>query len=256
LGRRQSIERTTARRCPSARKRPEAGYLPTLASGRPRGVRREDTMTLPGRAPREVYRVYTEAEFFATAVADAELFEPVGGASISAERRRRRLAGVAALAGAMGTVGGVVAVTIARAPRHAGGTGGGAGRAARVYVARRTPLNASSQAWSGGAAPVVAVAQPATGARGMPGPRTSQSRAGDHGRARGGAQGGRRRWHAEGARPHIVLAADAAPVRASGVATGATSVGASAPPVLVANRTVSRTDVSPRPQHVEFGFER
>jgi hypothetical protein len=64
LGRRRSVAGATSRRCPSARMRPGAGYLPTLALGRPRGspvgVPR---MTLLRTSPGLVYRVYSEEEF-------------------------------------------------------------------------------------------------------------------------------------------------------------------------------------------------
>lgn len=53
-GRRPSVESTTARRCPSARRRPGAGFLPAwrpVARVRP--------------IPRERFRVYAEDEFFA-----------------------------------------------------------------------------------------------------------------------------------------------------------------------------------------------
>ncbi len=49
---------------PIRRKRPEAGYLPTLASGRLcASADDDDRMTLLRRRPREVYRVYYEDEY-------------------------------------------------------------------------------------------------------------------------------------------------------------------------------------------------
>src|SRR5580704_6574500 len=69
------------------------------------------------RAPREVYRVYSEDEFFDGAT-NEELFEPVAPAG-TGERRLRRLAGAAMLVGAVGTVGGVIAINISRPARNA-----------------------------------------------------------------------------------------------------------------------------------------
>jgi hypothetical protein len=66
LGRRRSVAETIARRFPSARERPGAGYLPILAPGRLRASpqpRVHTDMTLWRRAPREVYRVYGEDEY-------------------------------------------------------------------------------------------------------------------------------------------------------------------------------------------------
>lgn len=55
-GRRPSVEPTTARRCPSARRRPGAGYLPAWLPAA-RVMRR--------CRPKERFRVYSEDEFFA-----------------------------------------------------------------------------------------------------------------------------------------------------------------------------------------------
>ncbi len=64
-------------------------------------------MRLLGRAPREVYRVYSEEEFFAYVDGD-ERSEPAGAAG---ERRMQRVAGVTVLLAAAGAVGGVIAIT-------------------------------------------------------------------------------------------------------------------------------------------------
>jgi hypothetical protein len=63
-------------------------------------------MMLLRRAPREVYRVYGEEEFFATA-ADARS-EPTDGAG---EHRLQRVAGATVLLAAAGAVGGLIAIT-------------------------------------------------------------------------------------------------------------------------------------------------
>lgn len=57
MGRRRSVERTSARRGPPARKRPGSGDLPVPGSGRPRSPRCGGAMKLPARPVREVYRV-------------------------------------------------------------------------------------------------------------------------------------------------------------------------------------------------------
>jgi hypothetical protein len=81
-------------------------------------------MTLLRRAPREVYRVYSEAEFFDGA-AGVEVFAPAT-ATGAGERRLRRLAGAAMLAGAVGTMGGAVVLTGSRPTRGSGRRAGNA----------------------------------------------------------------------------------------------------------------------------------
>ena len=68
-------------------------------------------MTLLRRAPREVYRVYTEDEFLADASCE-ELFPTSGRAAGS--RRLSRLAGTTLLLAAAGAVGGLVVLTSAQ----------------------------------------------------------------------------------------------------------------------------------------------
>lgn len=79
-------------------------------------------MTLLRRAHREVYRVYSEEEFFASVDRD-ERAEPARAAG---ERRMHRVAGVTVLLAATGAVGGLVAVTslsTATGARRRAGTG-------------------------------------------------------------------------------------------------------------------------------------
>jgi hypothetical protein len=107
MGRRRSIERTTARRCPSVRMRPGLGELPAPGSGRQRARLGGGAMTLLRRTPREVYRLFDEDEFFAGAdrVERRErAITPPGG------RRLRRIAGTTTLLAAMGATGGVIAL--------------------------------------------------------------------------------------------------------------------------------------------------
>jgi len=96
-GRGQSVERTTARRRPSARQRPEPGGSPCPASGRPRAGSGMLLMALLRRAPREVYRVFSESDFLAGGGED-EQWQPVA-TDAGAPRRRRRIAVAAMLAG-------------------------------------------------------------------------------------------------------------------------------------------------------------
>jgi hypothetical protein len=108
MGRRRSIERTTARRCPSVRKRPGLGELPAPGSGRPRAWLGGGAVTLLRRAPREVYRLYDEEAFVAGADQEERresTATPPGG------RRLRRIAGTTTLLAAMGATGGVIALS-------------------------------------------------------------------------------------------------------------------------------------------------
>jgi hypothetical protein len=63
-------------------------------------------MTLLRRAPREVYRVYSEEEFFAIADRD-ERFDSSGA---TGERRLHRVAGATVLLAVTGAVGGLIAI--------------------------------------------------------------------------------------------------------------------------------------------------
>jgi len=106
MGRRRSIERTTARRCPSVRKRPGLGELPAPGFGRPRARLGGGAVTSLRRAPREVYRLYDEEAFFAGADQEERrksATTPPGG------RRLRRIAGTTTLLAAMGATGGLIA---------------------------------------------------------------------------------------------------------------------------------------------------
>lgn len=71
-------------------------------------------MTLLRRAPREVYRVYDEDEFFARADHDERLLE--SGASGIGERRLRRVAGATMLLAVSGAVLGLVVIAGLPAP--------------------------------------------------------------------------------------------------------------------------------------------
>jgi hypothetical protein len=98
-------------------------------------------MTLLRRAPREVYRVYAEDEFFASQVADETFAVPSRGA----DRRLLRLAGGAMLLAAVGAVGGLVAITsLSSAPRV--GRRRGSGLLAAAGLRGSSPL-AGARVW-------------------------------------------------------------------------------------------------------------
>jgi hypothetical protein len=65
-------------------------------------------MTLLRRAPREVYRVYGEAEFLADPLCDERMRKPDAAAGA---RRLNRIAGATVLVAAAGAVGGLIAWT-------------------------------------------------------------------------------------------------------------------------------------------------
>lgn len=110
-------------------------------------------MTLLRRAPREVYRVYDEQEFFAEDARKDHFQAPVPDTGV---RWMHRVAGATVLLAVIGTVGGVI--FIAGAPSaKGGGRWGGAGlavatrslspvraRALRVSVGRGRPSHESS----------------------------------------------------------------------------------------------------------------
>jgi hypothetical protein len=94
-------------------------------------------MTLLRRAPREVYRVYDEEEFFARADRD-ERMEPTGA---TGERRLQRVAGVTVLLAAAGAVGGLIAITSLSAA-----TGARRRVGARLLATTGSPVSARAAA--------------------------------------------------------------------------------------------------------------
>lgn len=151
MGRHRSVAGTTSRRCPSVRMRPGAGYLPTLALGRPRGRTTEPLCVHLGVAPagppegaspvmllrpspRPPYRIYSEEEFLAAEDCQVEVepgfgedFEPareltpapglalLGRTGPRCESKRwGGLAALAALASVVAAVVGVVALNATR----------------------------------------------------------------------------------------------------------------------------------------------
>ncbi len=84
-------------------------------------------MTLPRRAPREVYRVYDEDEFLAAAGHEQAWEAPAATAGAG---RARRLVSAAMLFGAVGAVGGLIALNGLAPPTGTGRRIGGGLRAA------------------------------------------------------------------------------------------------------------------------------
>jgi hypothetical protein len=91
-------------------------------------------MTLLRRAPREVYRVYDEAEFLAC----ADHGEPFQAVAARGERRLQRVAGATMLLAVTGAVGGLVAIT------SLSSTAGGARRSGGLLASADAALGARS----------------------------------------------------------------------------------------------------------------
>jgi hypothetical protein len=219
-------------------------------------------MTLLGRAPREVYRVYTEEEFFGAdeifacgedglggGVASAGPFAPAGPSGMR-ERRLRRLAGVAALAGAVG------ATFAATGPWAPAGAGRRAVADSRVAAPTRTVARASVP----GARRADEAAPPVRrqlADAGLLRPRGEHLRPGA---LRDAAP--IRRWRGGEYAPRYadaVLTSRTAPAPALARPNGAPVdvASANAAPVDVATTTaIGASATTPQPQHAEFGFER
>ena len=268
-----ALDRTDERAAMPIRERPEAGYLPTLASGRLFFARRRvlrrggDRVTLLRRSPREVYRVYTEEEYLngaglEPAVALTEGW-PVAPARIAAHARRlHRVVGMALLAGAVGTVGGVVAANNPWAQRGVGRRPGSLVAEARSPRVVRSRITRSSVP----ARPVVthrteaARSHIARAVGSDPHPPNRQP------------SGTRLPGHPHGGVAIVVDYAPGAP--AGGVSASSASADGSvaAPPVGASTTTASPADEAPAPaasasaatertgagaeSKAEFGFER
>jgi hypothetical protein len=196
-------------------------------------------MMLLRRAPREVYRVYGEEEFFATA-ADARS-EPTDGAG---EHRLQRVAGATVLLAAAGAVGGLIAITslstAAGARRRAG---------ADLLVGVRLSGHARaerSRVWREPASPDGADRPGVIARRG--GQRSA--------RIRGVIDAGAPRRARAGSRPPAARAA-AEPERAD-VAGSDHQIQpvASSSPAQSVRPTASAASTSQRSGQSEFGFER
>jgi hypothetical protein len=202
-------------------------------------------MTLLRRAPREVYRVYSEDEFFAAAAPD----EDQGTASHpnSAGHQLQRIAGVTILLAVVGVVGGIVAITsvsrvagarrrgIGRLSAASGSSGRARGGVAPVHTGMAIPSHLGKSVGRSGVAAHIA------GRRSRVRTAGKRFAAPEHGgRSRGGGSREASRSPVEsvsGPR-HVVQAAD----------TGA--------PVSVADAWADTSTSAPQPVQAEFGFER
>jgi hypothetical protein len=194
-------------------------------------------MTLLRRAPREVYRVYSEEEFFAETTPHAEHVDASRGNS---ERQLQRLAGATVLLVTVGVVGGMIVVSIVSSP------------------ASRRRGGARSSTASGSLPPAGDRVARMQASAGMPDVR---ERSVDR---RGTAPhvGGREQQASSRRRP---LVESPRRVRPHGVVTQ--TVGVQGParvlleadawvPVRVAEPTAGAPVASPQPAQIEFGFER
>jgi hypothetical protein len=195
-------------------------------------------MTLLRRAPREVYRVYGEEEFFADTTAHDDR---VGGTALgSGDRQLQRLAGVTVLLAAVGAVGGVIVIT-SISPSSSRRRGG----------ARSPAASGSSLAVNDRAASMNSSASKA------PAPDRPADGSGSGSRAGGGKQQARSRRPALPAQPHrgrerIALAED---VNVADPEQAAQSVNGRAL-VSVADSSARTPAVAAQPVQGEFGFER
>jgi hypothetical protein len=125
-------------------------------------------MTLLRRAPREVYRLYSEDEFLGGAVVDRRLDAPTAGG----EHRLRRVAGATMLLAAVGAVGGLVALSESSPATRSGRRAGagllalagslGSSRAAPARPARVPPRPPAVRRSRTGARLDVSAPRPAT----------------------------------------------------------------------------------------------
>jgi hypothetical protein len=212
-------------------------------------------MTLLSRAPREVYRVYSEEEFFATHAKDLLHCETGAGplesvvSSGTGERRLRRLAGVAALAGAVGAVGATCAATGPSPARGAGRRAVADSHFATASMPVATGVSASGPIRVGVTARTARRSLSASG---------SLRRRGEHPHSAPRNDSGR--WRPdEDAGQYAALAPRGAPVPVPARPNAAPMdvASANAAPVDIASaNAIGTVATTPQPQHAEFGFER
>jgi hypothetical protein len=199
-------------------------------------------MTLLRRAPREVYRVYAEDEFFASQAADETFAESSPGA----DRRLLRLAGGAMLLAAVGAVAGLVAITsLSSAPRV--GRRRGSGLLAAAGLRGSSPL-AGARVWQ---QPAAAPGSPSRGhsiRNATPAPAARRASIPPRALAARGS-------NAAAAQHSAAVAMAVAPPRP--VESGAVEV-ANRPvstPVAAPAPTLGASPRGPAPEQAEFGFE-
>jgi hypothetical protein len=203
-------------------------------------------MTMLRRAPREVYRVYEEDEFFACADRE-ERFE--SGASAPTARRSHRLAGATMLLAVAGALGGLTATTglssVAGTRRRSG---------ARLLVASDPPASsriANGRIWparegSNGRSATAPKDRGAASIRSLGGARRA---ANGHPAAVSRRKGGSR--HA------AIATAAGAPAAAGAVAAGSTGAPIELASTASAPPAPATASARPRPPgQPEFGFER
>jgi hypothetical protein len=193
-------------------------------------------MKLLRRAPREVYRVYSEDEFFADTTPHAEHVEaPSPG---STERQLQRLAGATVLLVTVGVVGGMIVLTSVSTP------------------ASRRRGDARSSATSGSPPPAgdrMARMDASSGIPAVPERPVDRDGTAPHIGGRKQQAGSRRR--ALTAPPRRVRPRVAGTQTVSARAQAVLSANAGAP-VSLAEPATETSAVSPQPVQVEFGFER
>jgi hypothetical protein len=195
-------------------------------------------MTWLRRAPREVYRVYGEEEFFAETTPHTEPANPTPDGN--AEHQLQRLVGATALLVTVGVVGGMIAIASisSSAGRRRSGT--------RVSAAGGSPLPAGER---------VARMDASAGMPVAPGRRVDRDSSAPPAGERKRPAGPRR--SAPAASPHrlrprvvvaqIVSAPDSAPV---------VQVASAGAPVSVTDSMTGTSVASRQPVQAEFGFER
>lgn len=195
-------------------------------------------MTLLRRAPREVYRVYSEEEFFAETTPHAEdagAVSPGGN-----ERQLQRLAGATVLLVTVGVVGGMIVVASVSSPasRRRGG--------ARSSAASRFPPPAGDR---------VARMQASTGMPVAPARRVDRGGTTSHVGGRKQQAGWRRRSLSKPPNRLGPRVAFTQTVSVQDPAQVVLSADAGTP-VNVAEPTPGTSAASPQAAQTEFGFER
>jgi hypothetical protein len=198
-------------------------------------------MTLLRRAPREVYRVYAEDDFFAGPALD----EGFDRRNAGADRRLPRLAGGAMLLAAVGAVGGLLAIAGASSGSRAGRRVGSGLLAAANSLGSSRP--AGAHVWRQPASAVPQLSGAASVRHSTPPPRPR----------RGGIPPRAAAFRGSGnaVPPRGVAAALARPV-GSAVAAVAVASQPSAIPVAAVASAPGAARGGPVPGQSEFGFER
>jgi hypothetical protein len=221
-------------------------------------------VTLLRRAPREVYRIYSEEEFFDGA-SGMELFTPTNSSG-RGERRLRRLAGVAMLAGAVGMTGGAVVLAGSRPTRGPGRRVGDGAAQALARARLVTRVGAQLRTLATGGSDVARSTFAVGRARSVLHARAAHLALAGESARRSRIARGVRAEHAEQREDHDGDARVSAGTLAVDTASGSAPVpapsdGAPAPaPAAASPGSPSRIVPTPPPalsvERAEFGFER